>query len=51
TYTADILRQALLMGSESSSSAILKDLGILALTALILLAVGVFVASKTLRKE
>lgn len=51
TYTADILRQALLMGTEASTSAILKDLGILTLTAAILLTVGVFVAGKTLRKD
>jgi len=51
TYTADILRQALLMGSAASSSDIFKDLVILAFTAAILLAIGVAVASRSLRKE
>ncbi|MEM0178696.1 MAG: ABC transporter permease, partial [Fervidicoccaceae archaeon] len=37
TYTADILREALLMGSSASSSTILKDLGILSITAAVLL--------------
>lgn len=51
TYTADILRQALLMGSAASTSTILEDLIILAITAVVLLTIGIIVASKSLRKE
>ncbi|MEM3491047.1 MAG: ABC transporter permease, partial [Fervidicoccaceae archaeon] len=51
TYTADILREALLMGSSASSSTILKDLGILSITAAVLLLIGVIIASRSLRKE
>lgn len=51
TYVADIMRQAFLFGSSASTQEILKDLAVLALTATILLLIGIIEANRSLRKE
>ncbi len=51
SYSADLTRQALLMGASADAHQILVDLGVLSLTALIMLVLGVIGASKVLRKE
>ncbi|MGC8675122.1 ABC transporter permease [Fervidicoccus sp.] len=51
TYAADIMRQALIMGSYASYAEIMRDLVILAGVAIALITIGVVAANRALRKE